>query len=1124
MPDIAPNFAFLADKKEFALFAPACVEAERVLASSPAMCAVGCRKALELAVKWAYAADHRFREPYQDNLQALLHEPSFCRAVPSDTWKKLPFIAKLGNLAVHTEKTVPRGDAVQVLAWLFEFVQWLDYRYGERYTARKFSPAAIPAEKVAVDTRRIREQQSLLEQKDAELEALRQQVEAMSARLTEATEKHTETRSFAAEDISEYDTRKRYIDVDLRLLGWEFGVTVREEVEVRDMAGVPGQSGFADYVLYGRDGLPLAVVEAKRSSRDPNAGKQQALLYADALEKMSGRRPMMFTSNGFETWFWDDMSWPQRRVSGIFGPHDLQRLMQRRGRRQELKQVPISDAITDRAYQKEAIRAVCDAVSDGHRKALLVMATGTGKTRTAASLVDVLSRGGHVTNTLFLADRKALVGQARDDFKSHLPDMSLCNLLKNRDNKSARIVFSTYPTLLNAIDSAKSTDGMPLFTPAHFDLIVVDEAHRSIFNKYRAIFEYFDAFVVGLTATPRDDIDRNTYDFFEMEHGVPTYAYDYKTAVYDDHVLVPYYNIESTSRILAQGIHYDELSEADRERYEEDFFDEDGNGPEDIPPPAINDYIFNADTVDRVLQDLMRRGIKTAGGDRIGKTIVFAQNKRHAQFIVERFDKLYPKLKGGFARRVVCDDRYAQSIIRDFKQAEKPPHIAVSVDMLDTGIDVPEALNLVYFKVVRSKTKFWQMLGRGTRLCAGLDCVDGQDGEYVGKRRFYIFDYLGNFEFFRAHREGIEGKEAKSLSETIFNRRVGLIFALQDAAWAGDEHRAWRGELVDTVRGQVEALNMELVTVRMKRRYVEKYRAPAAFVALDETDRFDLGKHVASLVSEDESDEFARRFDAFMYGLMLAAVEGAPALKGYRSRLERTAAELAHRATIPQIAAKLPLIQSIAAAELSATTDPLPFERVRRELRDLLKFLENDGGKRYVYTNITDTFTGVGEGEPIPPGENFGNYRLKVDRYIREHPDHIAIHKLTHNLPLSTGDYQALSDLLTKELGNPEDYERAYRDLPFGLLVRQVAKLDRAAAEKVFSSFINDQSLNREQIVFVRKIVNYVVENGYVQDASVWTQPPFDRPQNIVRLFPEDERKRLLTLVESIRENAEKVG
>ena len=563
---------------------------------------------------------------------------------------------------------------------------------------------------------------------------------------------------------------------------------------------------------------------------------------------------------GFETYFWDDATGPQRPVSGVFSREDLQKLMNRRTQRLKLEAVAIDDKITDRYYQKEAIRAVCQQLEQGFRKHLLVMATGTGKTRTASSLTDVLSRGNYVTNILFLADRTALVKQAKDDFKNYLPHMSLCNLCSNKDDRQARIVFSTYPTMLNAIDEARTRDGRRLFTPAHFDLIIIDESHRSIFKKYRAIFQYFDAILVGLTATPKTDVDRNTYDFFEMEHRVPTYAYDYETAVYQDHVLVPYYNYEVTTKFLEEGIVYDDLSPEDQERYEEDF-DEDGDVPDFIPSAALNEFVFNEITVDTVLQDLMERGIHVAGGDRLGKTIIFAQNKRHAEFIVQRFNQLYPQYNGTFAQRVVCDDSYAQTVIDDFKIPDKAPHIAVSVDMMDTGIDVPQCVNLVFFKKVRSKAKFWQMIGRGTRLCKGLTCTDQVDGEYTDKRRFLIFDYCGNFEYFRQHKEGYEARETKSLSENIFGKQIRLIMALQGSDFTGEEYQAWRENLVSTCHGQVVALKDELIAVKLHRQYVDKYRNRDVFTCLSDEAKGELEREIAPLVYNPDTDELAKRFD-----------------------------------------------------------------------------------------------------------------------------------------------------------------------------------------------------------------------------------------------------------------------
>ena len=1117
------NFEFLSRISDYTLFSAAAIEAEKVYSTSPAMCAVGCRKALELAVKWVYSADNTISMPYKDNLQSLSHEPSFRFALDSQTWGKLPFIIKLGNLSVHTERAVNKADALLALESLFEFIEWVDYCYGSDYQERHFDPALIPTEKIIIDTKKIKEQESLIEQKDSEIKALQDKIVEMSASLTAGKEEKQESRTFAPANLSEFKTRKIYIDVDLKSMGWKFGGTdadVWEEYEVGDMNGVFGQKGYCDYVLFGRDGLPLAVIEAKRTSKDPNIGRKQAVLYADCLERKFGRRPMMFTSNGFETYFWDDMSSPQRKVSGFFTKSDLEKLMNRRETRKKLGTLPIDDRITDRYYQKEAIRAVCEHIEEGCRKALLVMATGTGKTRTASSLTDVLSRGGYVTNILFLADRTALVKQAKDDFKNYLPDMSLCNLCSNKDDRNARIVFSTYPTILNAIDSTKTQDGVPLFSPAHFDLIITDESHRSIFKKYRTIFEYFDAIMVGLTATPKTDVDRNTYDFFEVENGVPTYAYDYETAVHTDHVLVPYYNYEVKTKFLEEGITYDDLSDEDKERYEDDFA-EDGYVPDFIPSAALNKFVFNETTVDTVLQDLMERGIKVHGGDRLGKTIIFAQNKEHAEFIVRRFNSLYPKLGNGhFAQRVTCDDSYAQTIIDDFKIADKMPVIAVSVDMMDTGIDVPECVNLVFFKKVRSKTKFWQMIGRGTRLCKELSCIDSIDGEYTEKCRFLIFDYCGNFEYFREHKNGYETGETKSLTENIFCKQVRLIFALQDGSFSDEAYQDFRRQLTDTCHGGINALSYDLVSVRLKMEYVEKFKKNEKWVSLSDMDISELQKHIAPLITTNDTDEYAKRFDNFMYGMMLANIDKLPTMNYLKNQLCLTAEALERKATIPQVKQKLTLIKDIQTDTFWDNISILTMEKVRQELRDLMQFLVGGSGNPKIFTKLDDPVLDSKEGDALGAAYDFEDYRKKVNRYVEEHKNDTVIYKLNHNLPLSKGDYEELERILTQELGNSEDYKREYGDTPFGLLIRKIAKLDHDSAMSAFSAFINDSSLNQKQIEFILKIINHIENNGYIEDIKILMKPPFDKPYSFIKMFDSKTRNAILLTIESIKNNA----
>ncbi|CEW39036.1 type I restriction-modification system R subunit [Streptococcus pneumoniae] len=476
----------------------------------------------------------------------------------------------------------------------------------------------------------------------------------------------------------------------------------------------------------------------------------------------------------------------------------------------------IRDDISERHYQKHAIASVCEAFSNHRRQALLVMATGAGKTRTAVSLVDILSRHNWVKNVLFLADRTSLVKQAYDSFRKLLPDLSVCNFLEDKEGaQSSRMVFSTYPTMIGAISGQEEVNQCP-FTVGHFDLIIIDESHRSIYQKYKSIFDYFDARIVGLTATPRQDLDKNTYGFFNLENGVPTYAYDLEEAVKDGY-LVAYHSIETKLKLPTDGLHYDDLSEEEKEHFDSKF--EDDICEKDIDGSVFNSFIFNKSTVEIVLNELMTRGIQTASGDEIGKTIIFAKNHDHAEYIRGIFNNRYPEKGSDYAQVIDYSIKHYQTLIDDFKIKEKYPQIAISVDMLDTGIDVPEVVNLVFFKKVRSKTKFWQMIGRGTRLCKDLF------GPEQDKENFLVFDYGDNFDYFRADPRDGEGRHIVSLTQRLFNIKVDLIRELQGLQYQEDQFaRAYRQQLVSELQGRIESLNELDFRVRMVLDTVYSYR------------------------------------------------------------------------------------------------------------------------------------------------------------------------------------------------------------------------------------------------------------------------------------------------------------
>ncbi|WP_026677383.1 DEAD/DEAH box helicase family protein [Fictibacillus gelatini] len=1108
------NFQFLQEKAQFDSFANACLEAERSLQVSPATCAILTRRALELAVKWLYASDSELKVPYQDNLSSLIHERTFLSIIDEDLFPLLKYIIKLGNVAVHTNSVITRDEAVLALHNLHQFIDWLDYCYSENYSESEFKEEVLlTGEEPRKRPEEYKELYEKLSSKDRKLEDLMRENEQLRKQLTEKRKENTQEYDFQVDELSEFNTRKIYIDIELKLAGWEFGRDVLEEYEV---TGMPNHQaiGFVDYVLLGDNGKPVAVVEAKKTSYDANKGKHQAKLYADCIEQMHGQRPIIFYTNGFDIRLWDDLNYPERKVSGFYTKADLERLIDRRMIKRPLVDIEINDDISNRYYQKEAILSVCEALQGKQRKALLVMATGSGKTRTAISLVDVLVRHNWVKNVLFLADRKALVLQAKKNFNNLLPSMTLCNLLDNKDNPElARMVFSTYPTMMNAIDDAKRKDGNKLFTVGHFDLIIVDESHRSIYKKYRAIFDYFDGILLGLTATPKDDIDKNTYDVFGLETGAPTYAYELEQAV-KDKFLVDYRTIESTSKILDDGLRYDELSDEEKEHYEDTFDEEEG---EIISNSAVNQWLFNDSTIDHVLNDLMEKGIKVEGGDKLGKTIIFANNSKHAKRIVERFNHMYPQYNGKFASQIDYNVDYVQNLIDDFSTKTKYPQIAVSVDMLDTGVDIPEVVNLVFFKKVRSKSKFWQMIGRGTRLCPNLFGI-GED-----KTHFIIFDYLRNFEFFRQNEKGIEGRVSIGLTERIFNLKVDIIKELQAIHFQEEPYIRHRNELIDSVYEEINQLNDENFQVRMHLQYVHKYKNRANWQALTVTNVSEIQEHISPLIISIADDELAKRFDSLMYTIELAKLTAKNATRPINS-VVRTAEELCKLSTIPAVDAHREILLKVQSETFWEEADLFELEEVRQAIRDLVKFLEKESQKDY-YTNFKDNFTIISEdGTPFYASNDLHNYRKKVNQYLKEHQDQLAIYKLRHNKPLTKQDVETLERILWNELGTEEEYKKEFGDTPVTKLVRQIVGLDIHAANEAFSEFLNEEKLNVHQLRFVKLIIDYVVKNGTLEK-KVLQEDPFRSLGSVTDLFRDniDHARGIIRVIDMINRNSEEV-
>lgn len=1093
------NFSFL--PPDYRALAEAAQTAESHVFSDARGACFHARFALEAAVHWLYRYDQSLEMPYDQSLGALLHAPSFQQRVPEAIFQKARTIQKVGNQAVHSQKPIRQFDALQLVKELQHILYWLARTYTR--------PGAAPLATVEWDGKKVPRPeispvpsaQPELERLEKELETSKQQelkrqqeVDALDEDLKIIKQQLAEARAANEKapdthDYSETATRNYLIDVDLQRAGWALDKKRDREYEVTGMPNKTG-IGYVDYVLWGDDGKPLAVVEAKRTTADPKIGQQQAKLYADCLEAMHGQRPIIFYTNGYVTWLWDDSAYPERQVAGYYKKEELTRLILRRSTATPLESIKIDQEIAGRYYQKRAIGSVCANFTERQRKGLLVMATGTGKTRTAIALVDVLQRANWAKRVLFLADRVSLVNQAANAFKAHLPDSSPVNLVEEKETEG-RVYVCTYPTMMGLINETKG--GTARYGVGHFDLIIIDEAHRSVYQKYSEIFRYFDSLLFGLTATPREQVDRNTYELFDLEQGVPTDAYELEKAVCDEFLVPP--RVEQVDlKFPRDGIDYDDLTDEEKLEWESIDWGDDGNGgaiPSKVNASAINNWLFNKPTVDHVLKHLMLHGHKVEGGDRLGKTIIFARNHQHAVFIEERFNKHYPEYAGNFARIIDNYAKYPQSLIDDFSQKDKAPHIAISVDMLDTGVDVPEIVNLVFFKPVYSRIKFWQMIGRGTRLCPELYAPNKD------KTDFRIFDFCFNFAFFKENPNGIEGTGSLPLGTRIFRSRVQLLGQLQSDPKLDSPDGALKTKLANTLHAEVSSMNRDNFIVRMYLGSVEPFLERNKWNTLSEEDRETLQRDVASLPNQTENDEIeARMFDMTLLSMQLAHVTGdASAFENRRGRVVEIAMLLEEKTTIPAVKAQLTYLAAIQETTFWEGIDLPQLEELRERLRSLVQFLDKKK-RTIVYTNFEDEIIAAAEVNPlIVPKMTGPQYAKKVQAYLDSHNDHIAVQKLRQNEPLTATDLESLETVLV-EIGADEGQsllnglleQTESPSLPY--FVRKLVGMDRATAVKAFAKFLENKSLSPKQNRFVELIIEQLTAQGVMRPEALY-EPPF---------------------------------
>ncbi|HLO55530.1 MAG TPA: DEAD/DEAH box helicase family protein [Saprospiraceae bacterium] len=1107
------NFSFI--PSQWAKLSQTAIDAEKKVYGAPDHAAMLCRRSLEEWVRWMYENDADLTLPYDKSLNTLIHEQEFKETIAPLQFNHINFIRKLGNNAVHTSAKIKPQEALQSLQLLHGFIVWITKVYSdERPVINAFDESILPREsdkdKTKDELRKLEtaylEQQDKLVKLEAEL--------AIIKSIKEKNISHVLPPINPNEDL----TRTIYINTLLHEAGWDPNIKNGTEYPVYNcmpQADGSAGNGFVDYVLWGDDGKPVALVEAKRTRRDPTVGQHQAKCYADCLQKEFGQRPVIYYSNGFQTWMWDDNHYAPREVYGFYTKDELQMLIQRRITQKPLEGQTINAAITDRYYQVDAIRKVNEALEKRQRDALLVMATGAGKTRVAASIIDLLSKANWVKRVLFLADRNALIHQAKVNFNDYLPHLPAVDLTKEKEDESSRIVFSTYQTMINMIDGEYHEDSR-YYSVGHFDLIIFDEIHRSVYNRYRHIFKYFDGIRLGLTATPKAEGDKDTYGLFGLQPNNPTFAYELGQAV-SDGFLVPPKAIAVPIKFQRKGIKYAELSEDEKRNYEEQFTDPlTGAFPDEIDSSALNQWVFNTDTVDKVLAHLMTKGIKVEGGDKLAETIIFARSHKHAKFIQERFDKQYPEYRGHFLQVIDYQEEYKYDLLNKFKVASNMPQIAVSVDMLDTGIDVPEVANLVFFKIVRSSSKYWQMIGRGTRLCKDLF------GPGDNKTEFIIFDFCDNFEFFGNKPEGVEGSSSKSLSQHLFEIRLRLAFVLlheQDS-----ELKEYGQSIIDGLIKQTQALNGESFVVRQHWEVVEKYRDPNAWNALNDLDMKQLFDHIGPLMTETDQDEMAKRFDALMLDIQLNILNGSTKQVQQISNVVYLAGKLSKKGSIPSVAQKMDLIREIQQKNFWESVSIITIDKVRKDLRDLIKFIDPTEKATYVTTFDDEMEGNVKEYNVVYHVNNLDAYKRRVEQYLKEQSSNIIIHKLTHNVQITKDELMSLEEMLFDQgtIGTKEEFTKAYGDQPLGKFIRHILGMDINAAKLAFGEILTEQTLNGNQIQFIDTIINYLNTNGVIDPKKLFEAPFTDiNSGGILGLFDEMTSTKIISLIQEINQNAE---
>ena len=1069
--------------------------AEAYAHDDPASAVVKLRLFAENLTKDIYR-DLGLPKPEHATFVDLLSNQSFAAITPKVVLAKLHALRIHGNKAAHGEPATTRS-ALWLLQEAFDLGRWLFIQYGKGDAGSIPAFEQPPPEGTEDSKGQLkREKRQILEKlaaQEAQMETLLRELEAARQAAATADKKADEEiealalSSAATADLLEFNeatTRVRIIDSLLATSGWNVALgdanttEVGKEVEVQHQPTASGL-GYADYVLWDDNGNPLAVIEAKKTSVDPERGRQQAKLYADGLEKMHGHRPVIFYTNGYDIWMWDDvLGYPPRKVFGYYSKDSLQYLVtfQRAGRK-PLNSLEPNVSIVNRLYQIEAIKRVSERFTDSHRKALIVQATGTGKTRVAIALTELLIRAGWVKRVLFLCDRRELRKQAKNAFGDFLSEP--IRIVSSRVNPSAteRIFLATYPAMQKVYQS---------FDVGFFDLIVADESHRSIYNVYGDMFHYFDCLQIGLTATPVDFVTRSTFNLFGCEGQLPTANYDLEQAVKDG-FLTPFEVFEHTTQFLREGIRLDILT---KEQIQE--LEEQGEDPSqyDFSSEQIDKIIYNKDTNRAILRNLMENGLRDETGQLPGKSIIFARNHQHAVLMRQMFDEMYPQYGGRFCQVIDNYDPRAEQLIDDFKGdgANNELTIAISVDMLDTGIDIPEILNLVFAKPVKSPVKFWQMIGRGTRLKEDL-FGPGQD-----KTIFRIFDHWGNFERFEMGYLPAEPTQSKPLLQLVFEERITVAeTALRQSEIAVFE------AIVDLIGKDIEALPEESVAVREKWREKRAVSAPATLKAFAPTTVAMLRQVIAPLMQwrniRGLSDAYA--LDLLVARTQIAVLRKSGAVGDLKIELlDRLAALQMH---LNPVREKAEVIKRVKSDEFWQKVTVADLEAIRQPLREIMHHRERTGATP-LPAKIIDVTEDAGGVQTNRRATNLKTVDMKayqqiVEGELKRHFDtNPTLQKIRAGEAVSEADIQALVSLVLVQSPN------ASRDLleeffsetavPLDFAIRSIVGLDPEAVAARFAEFARRHPrLTAKQTRFLGLLQNHIARFGSVTLDRLYEQP-----------------------------------